>query len=191
MSYRIVAVSLSAMALAAFVSAAGTAGDKSTLRTHDGKIVSVTSGKLVMTGKDGKEHGHTVAAEAKVCCDGVACKLADLKEGLRIRVTTGDGDVVTRIEALNRNERFEAQADTQDGKIVSVTGNKLIMTDKDGKEASRTVTADAKVRCDGTACKLADLKTGQRIRVTTQDSDRTVITQIEALNKNEKFETRN
>ena len=31
-------------------------------RTHDGKLVSVTSDKLVMTGKDGNERSHTLHA---------------------------------------------------------------------------------------------------------------------------------
>ena len=62
--------SLAAVALALFVSApilVGRGADKAD--THDGKVVSVAESKLVMTGKDGKEHSHIVAADAKVTCD--------------------------------------------------------------------------------------------------------------------------
>jgi hypothetical protein len=194
MMYRI---SLGALALALFVSApilVGRAADKTD--THDGKVVSVADSKLVMTGKDGKEHSHSVAADAKVTCDGTACKLLDLKAGLRIRVTTktGDRDMVTRIEALNKNEQF-AQAFEKGanpahlGKVVSVKGDKLVLIGKSGKEYSHTVAADAKISCDGVACKLAALESGWRIRVTT--TDKNVVTQIEALNKNESFPKRN
>jgi hypothetical protein len=192
MMYRKLPVFLGALALAVFVSAPVLAGEKAgKADTHDGKIVSVAGNQLVMTGKDGKKHSHTLAADAKISCDGTACKLDDLKAGLRVRVTTAKADknVAIRVQALNKNESFAGAA--QYGKIVSVAGNKLIMSGKSGKEHSCTVAAGTKVSCDGTACKLADLKPGWRIRVTTSGNDNAVVTQIEALNKNEKFQPRN
>ena len=70
-------------------------------------------------------------------------------------------------------------------------GNNLIMEGKNGKEHSHKVAFGTKVICDGSACKLADLQPGWRIRVITRDNDNAVVTQIEALNKNEKFQPRN
>ncbi len=76
--------------------------------THDGKFVSISGSKLVMSGQDGKEHSHTVAADAKVCCDGAACGTGDLKVGSQIRVTTqtDDKNVATKIESLDKQAKF-------------------------------------------------------------------------------------
>jgi hypothetical protein len=69
-------------------------------KTHDGIVVSVAEGKLVMSDKDGKnEHTHTVGAAAKITCDGKACKLADLKKGDAVKVTTGEDGAVKSIAA--------------------------------------------------------------------------------------------
>jgi len=78
----------------------------------DGTVVSVSGDKLTMTNKDGKEHGHTLAANVKVTCDGKVCKAADLKPGMRIRVTTENAEphTATRIEALDNNRDFEKGA---------------------------------------------------------------------------------
>ena len=75
---------------------------------HDGKIVSLNGSMLVMSGHDGKECSHTVAADAKVTCDGAACRTEDLKTGAKIRLTTRDGDksVATKIESLNKQAAF-------------------------------------------------------------------------------------
>jgi CTP-dependent riboflavin kinase len=154
--------------------------------THVGKVVSITGSKLVMTSKDGKEHSHTLAITARFTCDGKVCKAQDLKAGTKIRVTTqtSDAKVATRIEAIVKNRSF---ADTHDGKIVSITGNKLVMTSKGGKKHSHTLAADVKVTCDGKVCKFSDLKPEMRIRVTSEsDAPHTVI-RVEALDKNLKF----
>jgi hypothetical protein len=107
MIYRIFAVL--ALTLALFASAPALAFKDAAETTHDGKVVSVAGGKLVMTGKDDKEHSHTLAADAKVTCDAKACKLDDLKIGMKVRVTTKGDDrlIATRVEALDKNEEFE------------------------------------------------------------------------------------
>lgn len=71
-------------------------------KTHDGKVVKVSEGKLTMTGKDGKEHTHDVGSEAKVMIAGKAGKLEDLKAGDAITVTLhgkGDKAMVMKIES--------------------------------------------------------------------------------------------
>jgi hypothetical protein len=122
MVYRALALLLVALGLALF---AGTpvpadetrkTDDAKTVQQrhlHEGTVVSVTADKLVMKGKakdgeEGKEHSHKLADKAKVTCDGKECKLEDLKVGQKIRVTTkGDDRVMaTRVEALDKNERF-------------------------------------------------------------------------------------
>lgn len=68
-------------------------------KTHDGKVVSVTDEKLVMTDNDGKnQHNHMITKAAKVMLDGKIVKITELKAGDVIKVTTAEG-VVTMIEA--------------------------------------------------------------------------------------------
>ena len=78
-------------------------------KSMDGTVVSVNGDKLTMSNKEGKEHSHTLAAGAEVSCDGKVCQAADLKPGMRIRVTTASAapHAATRIEALDKNAAFE------------------------------------------------------------------------------------
>ena len=192
MNYRM--FSLGAIALALFVvSTPAFAAKETTEATHDGKVVSISHEKLVMTNKgstDSKEHSHKLASDAKVTLDGKACKAEDLKAGMKIRVTTktGDAKVATHIEAIDKHETF---ANTHDGKLVSITSSKLVMTSKDGKEHSHSVSTDTKVSCDGKDCKASDLKAGMKIRVTTKKSDEGVAIEIEAIDKHGEFAQRN
>jgi preprotein translocase subunit SecF len=87
--------------------------DKAAGNSHDGKVVSITDSKLVMTNLDGKEeHMHALIADIKITCDGKVCKVADLKPGMRVRVTTEKAEprAATRIEALDNNRDFEKAA---------------------------------------------------------------------------------
>ena len=188
-NYRM--LSLSALALALVVVGAF-AANEDVEAIHDGKLVSITSSKLVMTkkgSKDNKEHTHTVATDAQVTLDGQACKAEELRAGMKIRVTTKSSDtkVATQIEAIEKNETF---ANTHDGKVVSITSDKLVMMNKDGKESSHTVSTETKVTCDGTVCKPSDLKVGLKIRVTTKKSDEGVAIGIEAIDKDSGFAQR-
>jgi GH24 family phage-related lysozyme (muramidase) len=158
-------------------------------QTMDGTVVSVRGDKLTMTNKEGKEHSHTLAANVKVTCDGKACTTADLKAGMKIRVTTDTADrhAAARIEALDKEVAFASSS--HDGKAVSITGAKLVMTNTEGAdEHTYTLTADVKVTCDGKVCKAADLKPGMKIRVTTADAEPQAATRIEALDNNQGFE---
>ncbi len=78
-------------------------------KSMDGTVVSVSDDKLTMTNKEGKEHHHALAVNVKVTCDGKTCTTADLKAGMRIRVTTDTTDrhAAIRIEALDNNRDFE------------------------------------------------------------------------------------
>ena len=105
MTSRILAFSAPAFLLGAFTLAAYGAD----ATTHDGKVVSATAEKLMMSDKDGKEHSHALTGDAKITVDGKASKATDLKKGFKIRVTTKEGDekTVVRIEALDKNLDFE------------------------------------------------------------------------------------
>lgn len=106
MSFRI--GSLATLTLAVLMGATALAVDVAESKTHDGNFVSVTDGKLVMTNAQGKEHTHTLAADAKMTLDGKACKASDLKAGTRIRVTlqTEDPKDAVNIEAIDKNPEF-------------------------------------------------------------------------------------
>ena len=157
--------------------------------THEGKVVSVTGEKLVMTGKDGTEHVHALLPDCKVCLDGNAVKSENLKAGMKIRVTikNDNKDVACRVEALENNESFSI---IQEGKMVSMTGDKLVMMTKQGKEITCTLTADAAITLDGKICKIEDLKAGTRIRCTVLGDGKQMTSQIEAIVKNDDFATR-
>src|SRR5580700_9126300 len=94
-------------------------------KVHEGKVKSVTGNSLVRTCPEGKDHSHTLSADAKVTCHGKTCKAEDLKPGMKIRVTTNkeDANVATHVEAT---EKTDACPNTHDGKIVSFNGSKLV-----------------------------------------------------------------
>ena len=188
MDYRKLAFGALAMAVvagSAFVCAA----EKHEKVTHEGLVVSITSEKLVMSDRDGKnEHTHTLTDKTKVTWDGKHCKATDLKAGAKIRVTTHGDDKVaaSRIEGIDKHTAFASH--DHEGMVVSVKGNKLDMTDDDGKhEHTHALADDAKVTCDGKVCQAADLKKGMRIRVTTEKKAPHSATHVEALDKNADF----
>lgn len=188
MDYRKLALDALAVALvagSAFVCAA----EKHERVTHDGLVVTITSEKLVMTDNEGKnKHTHTLSEKTKVTWDGKKVKATDLKAGAKIRVTThGDDKVaVTRIEGIDKHTAFASHE--HEGIVVSMQGQKLEMTDEDGKhEHSHVLRENAKVTCDGKVCKAADLKKGMRIRVTTEKKAPHSATHVEALDKNPEF----
>ena len=160
--------------------------NETTESTHDGKFVSLSGIKMVMTNFKGKEHSMLLSLEAKVTCDSQECKASDLMPGMKIRVTTLNGDkkVATHIEALDKNQMF---ANTHDRKFVSLMGTKLETTDAKGKEHSHTMAKDAAMTVDGMACKAEHLKAGMKIRVTTDKNDASVATRVDAIHQETEF----
>ena len=67
-----------------------------------------------------------------------------------------------------------------EGKVVSVTGDKLTSTCSKGQEHHHVVAKDAKVTCDGKTSKLSDLKAGTSVRMTTCKDDKNKVTAIES-----------
>jgi len=83
-----------------------------------------------------------------------------------------------------RAEEKKAEGDTHEGKIVKIEGNKLTMSDKEGKnEHTHTHAPAAKVTCDAKECKLADLKPGIMVKVTTKKGDKETALKVEARTK--------
>jgi hypothetical protein len=77
------------------------------------------------------------------------------------------------------------------GMVVTLTGNVLLMTTRDGSELAWLLDPDARLTRDGCVCLTGDLKYGMRIRVTIASDGRRVVTRIEALVINDDFEKRN
>jgi plastocyanin len=82
------------------------AEEKADKNTHTGTFVQAIGASEFAMEDKGKEHSHTLSADARVIGpDGKEIKLADLKKGQRIRVTTKEGDmkIATRVEAVRGN----------------------------------------------------------------------------------------
>ena len=93
MTRRSLFVALAALALVAWV---GSYLRQGRHNTHEGTVV-VSAGKLIMTGKDGKEHTHDIGATTSVTLNGKEAKLTDLKKGDKVKVTMGADKKVTEI----------------------------------------------------------------------------------------------
>lgn len=86
--HRVVSLA-AALAVVVFVGAVFAADKADKGSTVAGTIAKVGDGTITVTDKDGKDHALTVAKDAKIQCDGQACKLADLdpKKVLAVTVT--------------------------------------------------------------------------------------------------------
>jgi hypothetical protein len=108
MVYRVLSLCLAALALMLFVSAPALADVPDKEDIHEGKVVSVTGNKLVMTDKEDKEHTFTLADNARLRCDGKICKAEDFKTGQKIRVINKKGEQTTawRVDVLDKETQF-------------------------------------------------------------------------------------
>lgn len=69
------------------------------LVTHVGTFESAKGMEFKMKDEKGKEHSFTLAKDAKTLNkEGKPCKLSDIKAGVKVRVTTKDGDVTHAIK---------------------------------------------------------------------------------------------
>lgn len=104
MMFRMISAVSVLLGLAILMSAAVSAQDKD---THTGKFISATGKAFKMEAKDGKEHSHTLANDAKVLGeDGKECRISDFRKGQLIRVTTREGDktTATKVEAIKNGK---------------------------------------------------------------------------------------
>src|SRR5437660_1255697 len=95
--------------------------------------------------------------------------------------------VALAVALLISGPALAAAEKTHDGKVVSVSKDKLTMTDKDGgNKMSHKVSADATITLDGKKAKLSELKEGHFIKVTYSDDADKTATKIEASTKEKK-----
>ena len=109
---RVLPLVLAALALTAFAAVPALAdkgGEKAADKnSHEGTVVSAEEGKLTMTDKSGKnEHQHQLAEDVKITIDGKQATVADLKKGMKIKVTTkaGDKKTVVRVDARRASDK--------------------------------------------------------------------------------------
>jgi hypothetical protein len=78
------------------------------------------------------------------------------------------GLFVAMAVVVGLSAQAQAEEKTHEGRVVSATGDTLVMTDKDGKNEHRhSQVSAAKVTLDGKTAKLGDLKKGDMVRVVT------------------------
>jgi hypothetical protein len=100
--YRMLCLSVAALALAVFASGPVAADDKGHM--HEGHVVKATDGKLTMAGKSKKQHTHDVAKDAQITLDGKKAKLEDLKPHTHVKVTMDESHTITKIEAHSHDK---------------------------------------------------------------------------------------
>jgi hypothetical protein len=62
--------------------------------THEGVVVKAADDKLIIADKDMKETTFDIGKGAQITCDGKACKLEDLKKGVKVKVKLASGPQV-------------------------------------------------------------------------------------------------
>jgi hypothetical protein len=89
---------------------------------RDGSLVSITGNQFVMASMAGREHSHTLAADAALILDGKVCEAADLKPGMKIRATTegADQSVVNRVEAFDKTPHVAKTANVATAKSFAL-----------------------------------------------------------------------
>jgi hypothetical protein len=111
---RVLPLVLAALAVTVFAAVpaladkGGEKAEKADKNSHEGTVVSVEEGKLTMTDKSGKnEHQHQLAEDVKITIDGKERTVADLKKGMKIKVTTkaGDKKTVVRVDARRASDK--------------------------------------------------------------------------------------
>jgi len=75
-----------------------------------------------------------------------------------------------------------AEDNTHQGTFVMAKGDKEFVMEDKGKEHTHTLTPDAKlIGLDGKDAKLSDFKKGQKIKVTTKEGDKKIVTRVEVI----------
>lgn len=96
----------------------------------------------------------------------------------------GEKQVGPHGTAISKKQPFPRMFE---GKLVSISGNTLVMTNQAGSECSHTLTDDVKLSIAGTACQAEELKPGCTIRVTTRIDDPRSATEVASLQKDAVF----
>jgi septal ring-binding cell division protein DamX len=100
MKFSIVTMGVAALAVGLWVTSAEAKAHKTEHPSHAGAFVSTSAGKLVMVGRNGKDHTYPLAKDVKVMINGKAGALDALKKGTPISVTMDKSGNVTAISTV-------------------------------------------------------------------------------------------
>lgn len=78
-----------------------------------------------------------------------------------------------------KTENTRTAETSREGKIIEVKGDRLTTSCEKGEERSYTIAKEARITCDGRDAKLADLKKGAPVRVTTAKDDKNKVLSLE------------
>lgn len=99
---------------------------------------------------------------------------------LGVTLAMGAGIVTRMAQAAPPAEK--ASANIHEGTFMSATGHDFKVKGTDNKEHQYTLTADAKVTDhSGKVIKLGDVKSGEKVRITTKDGDAKLVLKLECL----------
>lgn len=90
------------------------------------------------------------------------------------------------IEAIDKNTAYEP-TNRHDGKVVSMTDDKLVYTDSEGKEQTLNLARTSKISLDNEPAKSTDLQPGMTVRVTSNRDAKQSATNVEAIRQNVDF----
>jgi hypothetical protein len=117
---------------------------------------------------------------AAICCRRIDRELR--AKGIEMSIVNAETDSASHKTANNGQtpppRSFE-------GKLVSMTGNHLVITNAEGIKLPLSLAKDAQVTCEGTACTTEVLRIGERVLVTTQWDHLNLVTGIAILDRND------
>jgi len=143
-------------------------------KTHEGKFVSYKEDKLIIKGKDDKDHEFKVGKDAKVMSDGKEVKWDEIKKDADVTVTEKDG-TATKVEVKKEKEAAPAEAKTHEGKFVSYKEDKLTIKGKDDKDHDYKVGKDVKPMSGDKEVKWDEIKKDADVTVTEKDGTATKV----------------
>jgi hypothetical protein len=123
MRYVIVTMSVAALVMGSLAGSAEAKARRTgvTHAAHSGTFVSAASGKLIMTGNNGKEQSHPLAKGAKFTIDGKPGTMDGFKKGMQISMTLDKSGNVTAASTVTTKPATPATKPATSVKPASTT----------------------------------------------------------------------
>jgi hypothetical protein len=137
MKLAVLTVAVAVMAMGMFATSASAKAHRGDRLTHAGTVASAGGGKLVMTGRNGKDHTHAVAKDAKITIDGKAGTLEGLHKGMHVSVTTDHSGNVMAISTVAVTPTAPAAATSTTATPAKATPAKTAPPATPAKSASK------------------------------------------------------
>lgn len=164
-----------------------------------GQILTAGSSHITIREQQtGEDWTFRVVPNAKIVRNGEAARLEQLVAGDQAMVITGPGLAASAITAQSGLAPATVKSSVEDpppttheyqGSFVAMKAEEITFRDQDGKtQRSFPVDEKAKITRDGKSAKLEDLKSGDRLKITTEErlQLKEVATVIEATSQSQK-----